>query len=97
MEVKSLGGSRYFLLSQDDCSRMLFVSFLKRKDQVFEMFKLFKAIAENQTNRKVKCLRSDNGGEFCNQNFEAIVQKCDILHQKTNLKNKSKIFLNKMG
>lgn len=84
MEVKSLGGSRYFLLLQDDCSRMLFVYFLKSKDQVFEMFKLFKAMAENQTNRKVKCLRSDNGGEFCNQNFEAFLQKSGILHQKTN-------------
>jgi len=83
MEVKSLGGSTYFLLLQDDCSRILFVYFLKSKDQVFEMFKLFKAMAENQTNRKDKCSRPDNGGEFCNRNFEYFY-KNGILHQKTN-------------
>jgi hypothetical protein len=38
---------------------------------------------ENQTNRKVKRLRSDNGGEFCSNEFEQFLQDKGILHEHT--------------
>jgi hypothetical protein len=31
----------------------------------FEKFKEFKSLVENQTDKKIKVLRTDNGGEFC--------------------------------
>ena len=37
---------------------------LKMKDQVFQIFKEFHASVEQETGRKLKCLRLDNGGEY---------------------------------
>ena len=38
--------------------------FMKHKLEVFEVFKKWKATVENETDLKVKRLRSDNGGEY---------------------------------
>lgn len=84
MENKSLGGSRYFLTFQDDHSRYVFVYFLKTKDEVVECFRNFKNLVENQQERKIKILRSDNGGEFVNEQMESILKKNGIIHQRTN-------------
>jgi len=32
---------------------------LKHKDEAFEKFKAFKALVENESDRKIKCLKSD--------------------------------------
>lgn len=61
MEESSHSGARYFVTFIDDCSRKTYIYFLKRKDEVFEKFKLFKALVENETSQKIKVLRSDNG------------------------------------
>ena len=41
---------------------MIWVAFLKEKSEAFEKFKIFKAMAENESGMKIKGLRSDNGG-----------------------------------
>ena len=38
---------------------------------------------ENQTEKKIKALRTDNGGEFCKKEFEELCKKCGIARQKT--------------
>ena len=38
---------------------------------------------ENQTEKKIKVLRTDNGGEFCSKEFEEFSKKCGIAWQKT--------------
>ena len=38
---------------------------------------------ENQTEKKIKVLRTDNGGEFCSKEFEEFCKKCGIARQKT--------------
>ena len=38
---------------------------------------------ENQTKKKIKALRTDNGGEFCKKEFEEFYKKCGIARQKT--------------
>ena len=38
---------------------------------------------ENQTEKKIKAFRKDNGGEFCNKEFEELWRKCGIAWQKT--------------
>jgi len=70
MEVKSIGGSRYFLIFEDNINRMTFVYFFKIKDSVLECFKHFKFIIKNQLNSRIKILRSDNGEELCSEEFE---------------------------
>jgi hypothetical protein len=45
-----------------DYSRLTWVSFLKEKSEAFEKFKIFKALIENQTDKRLKAVRSERGG-----------------------------------
>lgn len=63
MKIRSLGGALYFVTFIDDHSRKTWIYTLKMKDQVFDVFKQFYALAERQTRKKLKCIRLDNGGE----------------------------------
>ena len=65
----SLGGARYYVTFIDDSSRKVWVYFLKNKSDVFDVFKKWRAMVENETDLKVKCLQSDNGGEYINDDF----------------------------
>ncbi|GKC42686.1 putative RNA-directed DNA polymerase, partial [Tanacetum coccineum] len=46
-----------------DCIKMLEL-FLDRKSQALETFKKFKVLVEKEAEVKIKCLRTDRGGEF---------------------------------
>lgn len=70
MDVPSLSKSKYYVSFVDNYSRRAFVYFLKSKTEVFSQFKEFKNLVENQTGRRIKCLRTDNGGEFCSAYFD---------------------------
>jgi hypothetical protein len=65
VSVPSLGGSLYYVSFIDDFSRKTWIYFLRKKSEVFKKFKEFKSLVENQTDKKIKVLRTDNGGEFC--------------------------------
>jgi hypothetical protein len=52
------------MLLVDDYTRMTAVCFLKNKSEAFENFKIYKEMVENEMDSRIKCLRSDNGGEF---------------------------------
>jgi len=54
----------YYVSFIDDFSRNTWIYFLKKKSEVFDMFKEFKALVENQIEKKIKVLRIDNGVEF---------------------------------
>jgi transposase InsO family protein len=43
--------------------------FLRKKSESFENFKMYKEMVENEIDSKIKCLRSDNGGEFNSKEF----------------------------
>ena len=70
MPTTSINGSRYFLTFIDDCSRFCWVYFMKQKSEVFEIFKVFKALIENSFRKKIKSIRSDNGGKYIKRYFE---------------------------
>lgn len=40
-------------------------------------------MVQNQQNKNIKILRTDNGGEFCNKDFEKYLMQEGIVHQKT--------------
>ena len=52
----------YYVSFIDDFSHKNWIYFLKGKSEVFSKFKEYKALVENQTDRKIKILRLDNGG-----------------------------------
>ncbi|CAL5342497.1 unnamed protein product [Camellia sinensis] len=82
MKTRTLGGSSYFVTFIDDYSRKLWVYTLKSKDQVLEIFKQFQALVERQTGKKLRCIRTDNGGEYCGP-FDDYCRQQGIRHQKT--------------
>ena len=57
------------ILFIDDFSRFVWLGIMKHKDEAFEKFKSFKALVENESGYKMKCLRSDRGGEFTSNEF----------------------------
>ncbi|KAJ9548930.1 hypothetical protein OSB04_021473 [Centaurea solstitialis] len=67
--VSSLGGSNYYVTFIDDSTRKVWVYFLKNKFDVFNTFKKWKTAVELEIDLKVKCLKSDNGGEYISTEF----------------------------
>ncbi|KAL2251628.1 UNVERIFIED_CONTAM: Retrovirus-related Pol polyprotein from transposon TNT 1-94 [Sesamum indicum] len=82
--VSTHGGNRYFLSIIDNYSRKVFVFLMKHKSEVFDKFEKWKTFVENQTSKKLKSLRTDNGLEFCNQQFSEMCDKFGIRRHKTN-------------
>jgi len=70
VSIPSLGGSLYYISFIDDLSRMTWFYFLKKKSEVFERFQELKSLVENQYDRKIKVLRTNNDGEFCSKAFD---------------------------
>ena len=59
-----LSGYEYYVTFIDDCSRNTWIYFLKKKSEVSKKFKELKALIENHSERIIKTLRIDNGGEY---------------------------------
>ena len=81
MKVKFHGGALYFVTFIDDHSRKVWAYTLKTKDQVLDVFKHFHAKVERETRKKLKCIRSDNGGEYIGP-FDEYCCSQGIKHQK---------------
>ncbi|PKU72844.1 Retrovirus-related Pol polyprotein from transposon TNT 1-94 [Dendrobium catenatum] len=81
--VATHGGNRYFLSFIDDYSRKVWIFLLKSKDETFSKFLEWKSMVENQKNRKLKVLRTDNGLEFCNESFNKFCSDSGIVRHKT--------------
>ena len=73
----------YYVSFIDYLSRNTWIYFLWKKYEVFAKFKEFKALVENQPEKKIKVLRIDNGGEFCGNEFEDFCKKCGISRKNT--------------
>ncbi|CAA7045320.1 unnamed protein product [Microthlaspi erraticum] len=66
----SLSGKQYFLSIVDDKTRKVWQMFSNTKDETFMKFCEWMTLVQNQVNKKVKVLRTDNGLEFCNTRFD---------------------------
>ena len=54
---------------------------IKTKDEVFRKFQEFKAEVENLTNKKIKTLRYDNGGEYTSKELIAFCKTIGIMRE----------------
>ena len=79
----SLGGKHYFVTFVDDFSRRVWVYTMKKKDDVLGIFLNWKKMIETQTGRKIKYLRTDNGGEYCSKSFREVCQDAGIVRHFT--------------
>ncbi len=75
MKITSHGGARYFVTFINDFSKKTHVYLSKAKGEVFDKFKAYKALVENQTGMKIKTLRSNNEGEFVSEKFDDFLLK----------------------
>uniref|UniRef100_A0AAV1TLZ0 Polyprotein n=1 Tax=Peronospora matthiolae TaxID=2874970 RepID=A0AAV1TLZ0_9STRA len=83
MNNPSKGGAKYVLTFVDDYSRYVVAYFLKKKSEVAIKLREFMTFYENQWGERMKCLRSDNGTEFVNQEMTKICMLNGIVHQRT--------------
>jgi transposase InsO family protein len=83
MPSSSISGYVYYVSFIDDYSRKTWIYFLKTKDEVFSKFKEFKALIENLSERKIKILRLDNGGEYTSKEFVNFCKDVGIKRELT--------------
>ena len=80
----SIGDMHYFVTFVDDYSRRVWVYLMKHKDEVLGIFLRWKKMIETQTNRKIKKLKSNNGGEYKSDMFLKVYQDEGIVQYFTN-------------
>ena len=85
MSSVSLTGYEYYVIFIDDYSRKTWIYFLrsKKSEEVLKRFQEFKALVENQTGRRIRVLRSDNGGEYTSKEFDEFCIQEGIKRQLT--------------
>ncbi|GJQ95272.1 retrotransposon protein, putative, ty1-copia subclass [Tanacetum coccineum] len=76
-------GANYFITFTDDFSGYGFVYLMKHKHKVFETFKVFQNGVENQLSKKIKVIRSDQGGEYLSHEFVNQMKSYRIISQLT--------------
>ena len=81
MGAKSIGGAEYFITFTDDKTRYSWVYPLKTKDQAFGCFLEWKAEVKRSSGKKLRTLRSDNGGEYTSTRFETFLKPKGIRHE----------------
>jgi hypothetical protein len=79
----SVSGMWYMVTFIDDYSRYVWVFFMKEKYETFSKFLEFKTTVEGEVRKKIRCLRSDNGGEYTSEEFNRYLKECGIRHQFT--------------
>ncbi|PKU88027.1 Retrovirus-related Pol polyprotein from transposon TNT 1-94 [Dendrobium catenatum] len=77
----SNSGMLYYVLFIDDYSRFTWLFPMRQKSEVFNIFVNFKSYIENFTSSKIKCLRTDGGGEFVSTSLSQFLKQHGILHQ----------------
>src|ERR1700678_983796 len=83
MPTTSPSGNRYILTIVDDFSRFCIVMLLKAKSEVAEALRTCFTMLENQFERKVKVLRTDNGREYINKDVIDYCREKGIRRQLT--------------
>ena len=81
-QVSSLSGSRYYVTFIDDATRNTWIYCIQNKSDVFDTFKKWKDLVEIETGKKLKCLRSDNRGEYCSKEFDRYCSEHGIRREK---------------
>lgn len=85
MKTSSLNGSKYFVLFIDDNTRFYWVYLMKKRSEVAKIFFKFKAAVENQSDCKLKMVRSDNRVEYTSEKFENFYEESGVHHQLSNV------------
>jgi transposase InsO family protein len=83
METETPGKRKYYVTFVDDYSRYTVVYLMTTKAEVFDRFRDYVAMVQNQCGVKPKILRSDRGGEYTGRAMLDFLAKEGILQQLT--------------
>jgi hypothetical protein len=75
--------ARFVLIFVDDFSRFTWIYLLKKKIEFFQHLKDFKSLVEMQSEKKIKVLRTNNGGEYVNHEIHTLFHEASIQLQHT--------------
>jgi hypothetical protein len=81
--ISTVSGIRWFVTFIDDCTRMTWLYVMRHKNDVFSIFRAFHTLIQTQFSAKIRVLRSDNGGEYVNQEFHHYFKTHGIVHETT--------------
>ena len=79
--VESINRKLYYVTFTDDFSRYTNIYFLYSKDETFDCYKHYEAWLLNQHSAKIKCLRSDRGGEYRSDEFSEHLKKAGTVRK----------------
>lgn len=83
IEMKSHAGSRYYMTMIDLATDYVEIRCLHHKSDATEALKGYIEKQENLTGRRLRCLRSDRGLEYCNRELSTYLMSKGITHQLT--------------
>lgn len=75
--------NKYIFVIIDDHSRYMWSILLKERGEAFEKFKRFRTIVELETKTRIKCFRTDRGGEFTSTEFNNFCEERGIVRHLT--------------
>ena len=85
--------STIFISFIDNYSRYAYLFLIHEKSQSLDVFKIFKVEVENQLHKRIKCVRSNRGGEYYGsydgsgeqrlRPFARYLEECGIVPQYT--------------
>ena len=81
--TSSENGSHYFATFLDDHSRYSEVAVMKKKNETLEKFKEYMVKAERKHSKSLKCLHTDNGGEYVSKDFSDFLTEKGIERRLT--------------
>lgn len=74
---------QYFLTIVDDFFRMCWLFLLRMKSDVVSFLKSFIVLLKNQFSRDIRRVRTDNGGEFFNNECCELLESFGIIHESS--------------
>ncbi|CAI5964099.1 unnamed protein product [Closterium sp. NIES-65] len=83
MRHASKGGARFLLVMLDDATRMCWTRLLKAKGDVAKAIQEWALEVCDDDKKRIKCIRTDGGGEFVNAELEKWMKCKGIKHDVT--------------
>ena len=80
--VPSKAGANYFITFIDDFSQKVWRCILKQKSKVFKVFKQWKALIDNQIDKKIKRLHINNVMKFFSFEFDEFCREENIARHR---------------
>ena len=81
--IKSMIGTRWFILFVDDHTRITWVFLMKEKSEVGKIFKNFNIMIQTQFHTKIQIFRTDNAKEYFKHILGDYLQSEGIIHQSS--------------